>query len=204
LLVGVELGDSEQKQRLLNACLMTVKATDTFFNNVVNIFDSSNIRSDNMADDPDLGSPNRLCGASGGPGKGNGGKPGAAFPNCEAQGNIMIIQDENVHPSVPSDSRNGGCLDFTFTQSVSLVDFGIMDVDETDSVDIIMASSDNLELEAIESPSNIGDNGHWIASQTTDLSPYSNIKKMQVCFPASGAVTFIHFEACEQEASDIV
>jgi hypothetical protein len=203
--VGVELSDPEQKQRLLDACLMTVKATDTFFNNVVNIFDSSNIRSDNLADDPDLGSPNRMCSGGGGPGKGMGGKPGAAFPNCEAQGNIMIIQDENIHPSVPSDSRNGGCLDFTFTQSVSLVNFGIMDIDETVSVDIIMTSSENnLELEPLESPSNIGDNGHWIANQTTDLSPYHNIKKMQVCFPGSGALTFIHFEACQPEASGIM
>jgi hypothetical protein len=201
-LVGVELNDPDQQKRLLDDCLVTVEASDTFFNNVVNIFDSANIRSDSIADDPDLGSPNRACG---GAGKGNGGKPESAFPNCEAQGNVMIIQDENIHPSVPSDSRNGGCLDFTFVQSVSLVNFGIMDIDETDSVDIIITTSESIELEPLASPSNIGDNGLWIANKTTDLTRYNDVNKMQVCFPGSGALTFIHFEACggQQDAIEI-
>jgi hypothetical protein len=78
-------------------------------------------------------------------------------------------------------------------------------IDETDSVDILFSTSDaNLELEPLESPSNIGDNGLWIANTATDLSPYNKVKKMKVCFPDSGALTFIHFEACQPEESNIV
>jgi hypothetical protein len=127
-------------------------------------------------------------------------KPGSAFPNCEAQGNVMIIQDENIHPSIPSDSRNGGCLDFTFTQRGGVVNLGIMDIDGSDNVDITITTDEEVELETFESPANIGDNGHWIANKTTDLMKFNNIKKMQGCFPGSGVLIFIHFEACNSAA----
>jgi hypothetical protein len=125
LYAGVGMNNATQAAKLLDHCLMTVTTHDTISNNIANIFNSSSIRSTNAKDDPDLGSPNKAC-PGGGPGLGNGGKPSAKFPNCFKHGNIMIIQNEGIDASMPNDSAFGGCLNYTFSQSVRLLNFGIL------------------------------------------------------------------------------
>jgi hypothetical protein len=197
LAVGVPLNDAAQAKRLRKDCLMTVTATNTINNNVLNIFNSSNIRGDHQKYDPDLGSPNRAC-PGGGPGKGKGGKLSSPFPNCIAQGNIMIIQNENLDPSIPNDSPFGGCMIFDFIVPVQLRNFGIMDIDEAENVDITITTSQNVQLATFESPRTIGNNGHWYANSTLDMSRFNDVDKMKVCFPGSGALTFIHFDFCKK------
>ena len=91
----------------------------------MNIFDSTNIQSGRPIHDPDLGAPNSEC-PGGGPGKGDGGEPGALFPNCEPQGNLMIIQNESIDISDPNDTAYGGCLVFEWQQPINLVNVGLV------------------------------------------------------------------------------
>lgn len=139
LVVGVSLEVPEQAERLLDACLVTVSAIQTIDNNPVNVFDSTSIRSRRRNNDSDLGAPNEAC-PGGGPGVGNGGKPNAMFPNCAPQGNLLIIQNENEPVSNPNDSANGGCLVFEFAQPMNLINFGILDIDETGLANITVST----------------------------------------------------------------
>jgi hypothetical protein len=132
LQVARYLSNDVQKQRLLEACgIISIVAQSKpggVFRNV-NVFNSSNIRSTNVRDDPDLGSPNRQC-PNKGPGIGVGGGPNAAFPNCVAQGNLLIIQESGKPESRPNDAANGGCMYINFQRSVALVDMGFLDMEE--------------------------------------------------------------------------
>ena len=84
------------------------------------------------SDDPDLGSPNRRCHPKGhpdrGPGRGKGGFPGAAFPNCEPLGNLLIIQDDNRN--TPNDLAAGGRINIEFNKRSTINSFGLLDVEE--------------------------------------------------------------------------
>ena len=78
--------------------------------------------------------PNRACNGirnvPAGPGKGQGGKPDAEWPNCVPQGNLLIIQDWRYPESRANDSPWGGCFYFDFVQPVSLVNTGLIDIEE--------------------------------------------------------------------------
>jgi hypothetical protein len=193
--VGVPLTDGDQVAALEAECLMSVSITDTIANNVGNIFDSTDIKGTNIKDDPDLGAPNALC-QNKGPGRGEGGKPGSPFPNCEPLGNLLIIQNESMDPSIPNDSANGGCFVFEFSQPVTLLNFGILDIDEGDNA-VISITSSTGPFPSFESPANIGDNGHWKAATTEDLSAFSNVVAMEICIPGSGAISFIDVDPCD-------
>jgi hypothetical protein len=193
LLTGVDLGDENQSATLLKDCLMVVSAIKTIDNNVVNVFDSSVVGSDQNWADPDLGSPNRAC-PDGGPGKGNGGMPESPFPNCEAQGKLLIIQNEDISPVFPNDSSHGGCLVFDFVQPVSLLDMGIMDIDDT--IAAITVTMMNGQSYSFDSPSDVGDNGLWKVKSTNTLSAFDGVVTVDVCLPGPGAVSFIAFSTC--------
>jgi hypothetical protein len=195
LSVGVPLLDLNQSSALEATCLMKVSVTNTVANNVLNIFDSTDIKSFKPKDDPDLGSPNEHCPNSNGPGRGQGGKPDAPFPNCEPLGNLLIIQNENMDPSIPNDSAFGGCFVFEFVQPVTLLNFGIMDLDEGRAT-ISIRSSSSGRLQSFNSPSNIGNNGHWKAATTKDWSPLVNVTAMEICIPGSGAISFLDVAPC--------
>jgi hypothetical protein len=114
----------------------------------VNVFDTGNIKSTRPDDDPDLGSPNRKCKPSGGPGVGSGGIPSAKFPNCDPLGNVLILQNRNVSDR-PNDDPTGGCILFDWLQfyyygyrdgdynfQVSLLDFGLLDIEEGATINV--------------------------------------------------------------------
>jgi hypothetical protein len=193
--VGFPLTDFNQASALEKTCLMKVSVTNTIANNVLNIFDSTDINGTKPKDDPDLGSPNESC-LNSGPGRGQGGKPTSPFPNCETLGNLLIIQNENMDPSIPNDSANGGCFVFEFVQPVTLLNFGILDIDEVDNA-VISITSSNGPFPSFESPPNIGDNGHWKAATTNDLSAFVNVIAMEICIPGSGAISFVDVAPCE-------
>jgi hypothetical protein len=175
--------------------MMWVAGKHTIKNNVLNVFNSSDIRGTAAKDYPDLGSPNAAC-SGGGPGLGNGGRPWSSYPNCDKQGNLLIIQDEHTDPSTPSGSAYGGCFQFTFAAtSVSLINLGLLDIGELATAKIGVTDS-KQKFTSFSSPANIGDNGLWIANKTVALAPYADVVKLNICIPGSGAVSFVHFKAC--------
>jgi hypothetical protein len=185
LWVGTSLKNSTQAARLRDTCHMTVKATNTINNNDVNIFDSTNIKGTKSKHDPDLGAPNSRC-PGGGPGRGNGGWPNAPFPNCDPQGNLMIIQNENKPASNPNDSAYGGCLNFEFTETVSMIDLVLLDIDDGDAATVTFNGNTSPD---ITSPLNIGDNGLWPVSKTDpQVGDYAAVDKMR--FASPGPVPF--------------
>jgi hypothetical protein len=194
LQTGVELGEESQRLALRSACMLEVSAVNTIENNVVNVFDSSVIIADQNWADPDLGSPNRACPDGGGPGKGNGGKPDSPHPNCEAQGKLLIIQNEDIAPVFPNDSIYGGCLVFNFTQPVTVLDMGIMDIG--DDVAVISITMANGRVVSFDSPSNVGHNGLWKVKGTYDLSAFDGVTTLEMCLAGPGAVSFIEFLPC--------
>jgi hypothetical protein len=115
----------KQQDELFAKCGVKVSAKEGNTARKVNIFDSSKIKSQNDDDDPDLGAPNKFC-PGGGPGKGDGGKPDGPFPNCNPQGNLLVIQDPRKNPSVANDSPFGGCLFFEFERPIELVNIGLL------------------------------------------------------------------------------
>jgi hypothetical protein len=132
LAVASYLSNAPQQQRLLEACdIISMTANKNGVSRNVNVFNSSNIRSTNARDDPDLGSPNRNCPVKG-PGIGIGGGGNATYPNCIPQGNLLIIQDTGTPESRPNDSADGGCINIKFqnVDGVSLFDMGLLDVEE--------------------------------------------------------------------------
>ena len=104
-------------------------ATDNGLPLDVNVFNSSDIGGRQAKYDPDLGSPNEKC-PGGGPGVGVGGEPGALFPNCVPQNNLLIIQNENNTEDEPNDRPLGGCFIIEFQQPVELINMGLLDMEE--------------------------------------------------------------------------
>ena len=128
----------------------------------MNVFNSSDIRSSDPSDDPDLGSPNQFCNPSG-PGIGDGGDPtlpGNQFPNCEPQGNLLIIQDPSQpNETMPNDSLPGGCLIIEFEDPVELVNMGTLDFEEGASITVL--DENDEEILSFSSPNENKDNGFW-------------------------------------------
>jgi hypothetical protein len=129
LIPNVYLSEAAQAAQLLADCGVTVSAKQGVLDRRVNVFNSSDIKSTNLKDDPDLGSPNQAC-LGGGPGVGNGGNPNATFPNCAPLGNLLIIQDPRADPNRANDSPFGGCIIFEFSTPIEVVNTGILDVEE--------------------------------------------------------------------------
>jgi hypothetical protein len=104
----------------------------------INIFNSSDIKSQSWRDDPDLGSPNVKCDPSG-PGRGRGGIPSSNYPNCDPLGNVLIIQNPWVK-NRPNDDAKGGCIFFDLSRVFPdhqnnlydwhLFNFGLLDIEE--------------------------------------------------------------------------
>jgi hypothetical protein len=124
-----------QQEQLTNACGLRVSAFKRGEPREVNVFNSSDITNRDPNNDPDLGSPNEFC-ENGGPGVGNGGKPGAPFPNCVPQNNLLIIQNTANEEGDPNDSPDGGCLIFEFERSVDLLNMGLLDMEEAMSISV--------------------------------------------------------------------
>jgi hypothetical protein len=106
----------------------------------VNVFNSSVV-----TEDPDLGSPNQAC-PGGGPGVGVGGGPNAKYPNCKAQGNLLIIQNPAVPANRPNDAPNGGCITVKFAHGIELANMGLMDLEEDNTKITVSATAKHAFL----------------------------------------------------------
>jgi hypothetical protein len=128
----------------------------------LNVFNSShvkqNIQSQSWRDDADLGSPNCNCNSNDpngerGPGIGIGGIPNAAFSNCKALGNLLILQNPRVTDR-PNADPHGGCLyidfyDLYYEHGLDpfVVDFGLLDIEEGATINVRAQSEKNLDSE---------------------------------------------------------
>jgi hypothetical protein len=84
--------NSAQAARLRQACRLQVSFVGRVRTTGINVFNSANVRGPgSIRSDFDLGSPNENCRPAG-PGIGNGGGPNTNFPNCQPQGNMLILQ----------------------------------------------------------------------------------------------------------------
>lgn len=120
------MDDTGQSSTLDEVCNLAVTATTRNGESPLslNIFNSSNV----TGGDVDLGTPNVEYG---GPGIGDGGNSSAGlYANDVPQGNVLIIQEPAVDPSIPNDHSEGGCMVFEFYQPVELLDIGVLDADE--------------------------------------------------------------------------
>ena len=52
---------------------------------------------------------------------------------------------------------------------------------------------------SFESPDGIGNNGLWIANKTLDMASFGSVLELSFCFPGSGALSFLHLQACDTE-----
>jgi hypothetical protein len=75
----------------------------------------------------------------------------------------------------------------------------LQDIDEDSPVEISIADSGDNRLPTFESPLGIGNNGLWIANKTNEIATFDDVKKMMVCLPGSGAVSFIQFKVCNSD-----
>jgi hypothetical protein len=140
------------------------------------------------AGDLGLGSPNQLC-SGGGPGVGSGGAPNATGANCNALGNVLIVQDSDT--SVPEDNEPGGNLVFIFSPPRTILSIGLLNVGST--VPLIMntaSGSRNIQFVA-----SVGPNGYQDVSVGV-----ASVVKLQVQLPGVGAVTQVGF--CTASLSD--
>lgn len=149
------------------------------------IFDTA-IPGDEIDGDLDLGSPNERC-DGGGPGVGEGGEPGEMGENCIAQGNVLIIQEDNENAAeIPDDNAKGGIIMLKFPGEGGkyMSEIGLMDIDYTATITVVTDEDETTIPVPIR-----GDN----SVQTVGINQ-ANVKWIEVMFERSGAITFISFK----------
>ena len=168
-------------------------------------FDSSNPNLDippescyDNEGDPDLGSPNEHC-AGGGPGKGEGGGPNAKYPNCVAQGMVLIVQESNK--ACPDDCSSGGVMRFQFPygDGVNITTITSLDVDEPSNL---------KKAPQVETWDN--DGNHYSQHFPTDAKDNSlvtvklngddgvtNVREMIFRLDGSGSISSFNYKWCK-------
>lgn len=159
--------------------------------NIAIAFDSS----DPTGDDYDLGTPNEDFG---GPGVGVGGEIGEPGENAVAQGNLLIIAENNVDVNGdgliddPDDEANGGYLIFTFDEETYVESVRLIDIDEP-GVKIKLYNDENINFSTI----NIADLENNSA-QTINIDT-DGVKKMKIKLTHSGGVDDVCFTKIADE-----
>jgi hypothetical protein len=134
--------------------------------------------------DPDLGAPNRKCFPPG-PGVGVGGEPNTPGENCEALGNVLIIQEDNDEPELPDDPARGGTMAFEFITAIKYVyEIGIMDIERNTTSVTVVHKGGISTIDVI----GLGDNAVQIV-----LIDLEMVFRITVNFATSGAVTYLAF-----------
>lgn len=105
--------------------------------------------------DEDLGTPNQACTPSG-PGIGDAGGPGGLGENCEALGNILVIQEND--DGIPDDAGTGGSMKFTFSEPVVLNYIDLLDFEEETKPSIAFYGEDGNVVGPLIYPIGLGDN----------------------------------------------
>lgn len=135
------------------------------------IFDSANP----TGDDFDLGAPHQEFG---GPGIGDGG----IATNSEPLGHLLIISEDG-NSANPDDKSDGGSLNITFLETVTITDVVVIDIEPVGS-NIIVVQSDGTMTTFNFSP--VGDNGVETIPVNLD-----NITGFTLNFGTSGGIAFM-------------
>ncbi len=154
------------------------------------IFDSSNP----TGGDADLGTPNETFG---GPGIGSGGEAGQPGQNAVALGNVLIISEDN-DSSDPDDNAGGGTITFDFAYPVRVDKVGILDIDEGAGGTVTAFDGSGATIGSAAMANNLGNN-----SVQTVLLGVSGVRRLEVFFPGSGAVSEVIFCEPENECSPV-
>jgi hypothetical protein len=133
--------------------------------------------------DPDLGSPNELC-TPAGPGVGLGGVPGSPGENCLAQGNVLIIQQDNgPDDTEPDDNAYGGTIEFMFDdEGRKVLSIGMLDIDSHASLKIRKYDGSYNEIKV----EGLGDN----AFQEESIGE-EDVSSLEFSIAESGAVSYL-------------
>jgi hypothetical protein len=157
--------------------------------NGARILDTTNPGSEEDGD-PDLGAPNQRCTPGGGPGIGEGGEPKSAGENCQPQGNVLIVQEDNSHPEIPDDKAGGGIitLDFFEPGGLYVYEIGLLGIDEATTVQVIYEDGRGGFITRDISVPDLGDNSFQVVK-----IDQANVRWIKVMMTRSGAVTYVKF-----------
>ena len=148
---------------------------------------NTSVANDTEFDDGHLGSPNENCDPAG-PGVGVGGDPGAQGANCDRQGNVLIIQDNNDNRIRPRDSKTGGVISFSFDSRVKSVnEIGLMSINKNGTtVKVAYVTSTGKKVPKVIDVNERGKN----SIQTIPIDR-ERVFNLDVNLAGQGAVTFI-------------
>lgn len=132
--------------------------------------------------DWDLGTPNQ---AFGGPGVGNGGKPGQPGENRNPLGKVLILSEDGHHWD-PDDDADGGWMYFNFDSPVRIDSVQILDIEETGGLLKAYDASGNL-IKQVPIPAK-GDNSFQEIAVGAE-----GVSKFKVWFKGSGALAQIAY-----------
>ncbi len=155
-------------------------STDNPIVNPAMIFDTR----DPTGGDYDLGTPNEDFG---GPGIGSGGGLGSPGANTRDLGFVLIISEDGDQLD-PDDNAAGGTLIFTFTHPVRIDQVGILDIDEGMAGTVTAFDAGGANIGAVSMAGSLGNN----SVQTVNVGA-AGVRRLEVYFPGSGAVTDLVF-----------
>ena len=61
---------------------------------------------------------------------------------------------------------------------------------------IVQIVKSDTSITTFDGPSDIGDNGYWVANSTLSLDDYDDVEYMMICLPGSGAISFLQYASC--------
>jgi len=110
------------------------------------------------------------------------------YMNCEALGNVLIIQESNK--LCPDDNGGGGSISFQFDSPVNLKYASLLDVDGYESADIVVKYNDNSQtLTHDVTPS--GENG-----LAREFPIVDNANEVKITYTGSGSIAALGYEVC--------
>jgi len=147
--------------------------------NVLDSFLSSGLKSD-------FGSPHRSCGGHQSV-DGEGGQADGLYPNCEAQGNVVVLEPDSQAQA------SGGCMNLDFSDPVMLTGLALLNLPDDEPVKITIMDGDGSE-HVITSPDNAGRNSLWKVHMTHPEVKIKGAVLLTICFTDSpGALSYVDF-----------
>ena len=146
--------------------------------------------------DTDLGTPNKNF--LNGTGDGSGGENSNYLP----YGNVLIISSDGDAKD-PDDYASGGTMKFEFMHPSCLHNIGLLDREENEVILIKLFDKDNIEIKTID-VSDINKPWGAVGSNSYIKVPINvdNVKKMEVIFAGSGALTHVTYTICIPSEQD--
>ena len=130
---GVLLSDAEQNDKLERDCSLTMSGANGNGKETrqIEVFNTAKAAVNGMFN---LGSPHSSCGGHRGV-NGSGGHAESVFANCEAQGNVLVLEQEEDG----SGPVAGGCMNVDFVDPVVLDGLSLLDLPDQETVKITVS-----------------------------------------------------------------